>query len=184
MQIDIFSKNLRALMKQRNYSFCLNIFFGLIIIILLIITLKKSNLHTTVVVPANFNSPVTITQSGVDVAFLSQWTEFIASLKLNITPDTVGYKQKTLLAYVDSSKYGEIKSYLINEQEAIKNQEMSMAFFPKNTEVLDIDNLKVKISGLLRIFIGDELNKELDVSYEISYRKDSGRLMLFGFREV
>jgi type IV conjugative transfer system protein TraE len=184
MDFEIFSKNLRQLKLQRNYSFCLNMFFGLVITVLLLISLKNANVHTTVVVPATLNAPVAMTNTGVDESYLIQWTDFIASLKLNITPDTVAYKQKALLAYIDSSKYGEMKSLLINEQESVKEKEVSMTFFPKKTEVIDSNTLTVNTKGLVRVYIGEDLNREFMASYQVKYNYVNGRLLLTGFKEV
>lgn len=184
MDFTAFSNNLKAIKLTRNYALCLNIFFAFLIVILLFINLLRSNQHTTVVIPATLTAPVTIKHNSVDAAYLSQWTEFIANLKLNVTPDTAAFKQNSLLAYVASVQYGTFKSHLITEQDNIKQNEISMVFYPSETKVVSNKDLITQISGLLRVYIGDELNSSAKVTYELQFNLDNGRLLLRSFKEV
>ncbi|MBP9777632.1 MAG: type IV conjugative transfer system protein TraE [Rickettsiaceae bacterium] len=184
MDIKAFHSNLKALNLQRNYSICLNVFLAFTLVITLLVILKRSNLQTTIVIPAGLSERVRISQSGVDEPFLNQWTEFLTALKLNITPDTAILKQNTLLKYVDSGQYGAIKAHLASEFEKIKKDEISTVFFPSETKVINMDNLVTNISGVLKVYIGEELNKSEKLTYELKFKYDSGRLLLTSFKEV
>lgn len=184
MEFSTFSNSIKTVKLQRNYSLCINVFFGFVIAMLLMMSFIRSNKYTTVVIPARLSSAVTITQDGVDEAFLTQWSSFIAGLKLNVTPDSVSFKQKELLPYIDSSKYGEFKSHLISEQENVKQNEISTVFYPNRTKIVDLKNLITEISGVIRVYIGDTLNKEAKVTYRLSFSLYGGKLMLLGFEEV
>ncbi|MBP9777671.1 MAG: type IV conjugative transfer system protein TraE [Rickettsiaceae bacterium] len=184
MDINLFVNNLKEMKLQRNYSLCLNMFLALTLVITLLIVLKRSNLHTTIVVPATLGGAVEITESGVDEAYLTQWTEFLTALKLNVTPAIVNKQQNTLLSYIEPGKYGEIKAHLTQEQESIQKNDMSTAFYPQITQVVDKKNLVTKISGLLRVYIGNEVNQEVQASYELQFKFIGGRLLLNSFKEV
>ena len=157
---------------------------SVIIILCMLIIYKKSNQYSTIVVPAGISYPVNVTYKGVDNAYITQWAEFIASLKLNVTPDTIAKKQNTLLEYVVPQKYGAFKEHLLKEVERVKQDELSMVFYPKDTKILDEANTDVKVSGILKVFIGDEVNQTLDVSYRIKFIFDNGRLLLDEFKEI
>jgi type IV conjugative transfer system protein TraE len=184
MDINLFVNNLKEMKLQRNYSFCLNVFLALTLAITLLIVLKRSNLHTTIVVPATLSNTVEITESGVDEAYLTQWTEFLTTLKLNVTPAIVNKQQNILLSYIEPGKYGEIKTHLTQEQESIQKNDMSTVFYPQITQVVDKKNLITKISGLLKVYIGNEINQEVQANYELQFKFIGGRLLLNSFKEV
>lgn len=184
MDFKTFSNNLKVIKSQRNYALCLNFFFAGLILVLLIINFIRSNQHTTIVVPATLSSPVTVTQNSVDEAYLKQWTEFIASLKLNITPDQIAFKQKNLLSYIAADQYGKFKEHLITEQEEVVKDEISMAFYPIESKIIDSKNLVTEISGVLKVYIGSELNQSAKVTYQLEFKLDNGKLLLINFKEV
>ena len=184
MYFKIFNNNLKIMKLQRSYSLCLNFFFAGLILILLLINYIKSSQHTTIIVPATLESQVTITQNSVDESYLKQWTEFITSLKLNITPDIIAFKQKSLLAYVASNQYGQFKEHLLAEQEEIIKNEISMVFYPAETKVIDHKKFIAEISGALKVYIGNELNQSARVTYSLEFKLDNGRLLLINFKEV
>ena len=184
MDLSIWKNNLKTVKSQRNYGLMLNVFLSVIIILCLLIIYKKSNQHSTLIIPAGISHPVNVTYRGVDEAYLSQWAEFIASLKLNVTPETVAKKQNSLLEHVTSQKYGSFKEHLLSEVEKVKQDEISMVFYPKETKVLDDANTEVLVTGALKIFIGDEVNQTLNVSYRLKFVFENGRLFLDEFKEV
>lgn len=184
MDINLFANNLKKIKGQRNYSLCLNVFLAFMLFLSLIVILRNSNYHTTVVIPAGFSKEVSVSQDGVSDNFLTEWTEFLANLKLNVTPSRINKQQKSLLAYVDSSKYGDIKKHLIEEQERVIRDDITTVFFPESTKVIDNGKLTTKISGLLRVFIGSEINKEVRVSYLLKYKLNNNGLLLTEFKEI
>lgn len=183
MDIKLFNNNLKEVKLQRNYSFCLNVFLSAALFITLLILLKRANLATTIVVPADFKDEIEVSQNGVNDAYLTQWTEFLTALKLNITPSNINQKQLTLLSYVAADKYSDIKSHLTQEQERIQKDDITTVFFPSETKVIDKDKLITKISGLLRVYIGNEVNSELNTSYELGFKFSNNRLLLASFKE-
>ncbi|MBP9777564.1 MAG: type IV conjugative transfer system protein TraE [Rickettsiaceae bacterium] len=184
MDFGILQKNLKTIYLQRNYSLCLNVFLAFALIITLVIILKRSNNHSTIIIPATLSQKVQITESTVDDAFLIQWSEFIATLKLNVTPDNIQEKYNNILTFTDSSQYGLLKEHLEKERTILKSNEMSTVFFPGETVVSDKAGLTTKIKGVLRVYIGDELNKTSKVTYELKFKYDNGRLLLKNFTEV
>jgi conjugal transfer pilus assembly protein TraE len=179
-----WTHNLKTVKLQRNYALCLNIFLSLVVIVCLGIVYKNSNLQTIVVVPAHLKSAVTISNETVDEAYLIQWTEFIATLKLNVTPDLMLASHRNLLAYVAPAYYGAFKQHVLLEQTQIKKDEISMVFYPKTTTVLQHDLFKTQISGILKLYIGEVLHQSVQVIYELQFEMHNGRLLLSHFKEV
>lgn len=184
MDIGIFSLNLKKLKSQRNYSFCLNVFLSVIILLVLLILLKKSNSHTTVVVPAGFSKELIVSDQGINDGYLVEWAEFLISLKLNISPAIADEKQKSLLNYVDSDKYSAMKEHLYEEGVKLKNEDLSMAFYPTQTRVIDNKTMLVAVEGILRVYVGNELNQTAKVTYNLGFNYSNGRLLLNSFMEA
>ena len=184
MDLTVWKNNLKAVKSQRNYGLLLNVFLSVIIILCLLIIYKKSNQHSTVIIPVGISSPVNVTEKQVDAAYLTQWAEYIASLKLNVTPDTASKKQSKLLEHVTPQKYGAFKEHLLKEVEQVTQDEISMVFYPKDSKILDDNNTEIKVTGVLKIFIGDEGNQTLDVSYRLKFIFENGRLFLDEFKEL
>lgn len=184
MDIKLFNNNLKEIKLQRNYSLCLNIFLAGMLFLSALVILKRANFTNTIVVPAGFYNKFEVASDGVSESYLSQWTEFITLLKLNITPSNINNKQNTLLSYVDASKHGEIKSHLTAEQERIQKDDITTVFFPSETKIIDKNKLITKISGLLRIYIGGLVNRELTTSYELEFKFNDNRLLLISFKET
>ena len=183
MDIKLFNNNLKEIKLQRNYSLCLNIFLAAMLFLCALVILKRANVTNTIVVPAGFYDKFEVGSNGVSESYLSQWTEFITLLKLNITPSNVNNKQNTLLSYVDASQYGEIKNHLTAEQERIQKDDITTVFFPSQTKILDKNKLITRISGLLRVYIGNEVNREITTSYELEFKYYDNRLLLTSFKE-
>ena len=59
-----------------------------------------------------------------------------------------------------------------------------MVFYPKDSKILDDNNTEIKVTGVLKIFIGDEVNQTLDVSYRLKFIFENGRLFLDEFKEL
>jgi len=184
MNISGWSLNLKALKQQRNYSFCLNIFLSFVVLLCLLIFVRISSNHTTVVVPANFTSEVTIHNNGVDEAYLLQWSEFIVSLKLNVTPDSIIPQSNNMLKYVSSSSYAGLKKHLAQEASRIQADEISSVFHPRITKSVSVEELKARVEGMLKVYIGENLHQSSNVIYELDFEFFNGRLLLKSFREI
>jgi type IV conjugative transfer system protein TraE len=184
MDIGTFNLNLKKLKSQRNYAFCLNVFLSLVTLLVLLILLKKSSSYATVIVPAGFSKELVVSSQGVNEGYLVEWAEFLTSLKLNISPNVVDEKQKSLLNYVDPTKYSAMKEHLFEEGEKVKNEDLSMTFYPTQTKVIDVKKMLVTIEGVLRVYVGNELNQTSKVIYNIGFNYNNGRLLLNSFSEV
>lgn len=184
MDIKSFNINLKKLKTQRNYSFCLNIFLSGVTLLTLLIMLNKSNSYTTVVVPAGFSKELVVSDKGVNQGYLIEWAEFLTSLKLNIAPNLIDEKQKSLLNYIDPSRYSAMKQHLFEEGVKVKSEDLSMSFHPIKTRVVDNKKLLVAVEGVLRVYVGNELNKTTKVTYNLGFNYGSGRLLLNSFEEI
>ena len=179
-----WSKNLRAVKDQRNYLLCFNVLLSGLLVVCLFIIWHLGNEHEITLIPAGATQNMTIGSNAVDNSYLTQWAEFIVSLKMNVTPSTVAETQEKLLAYVSPSVYGAYKEQLLNEQQAIKKSEITSVFFPKQTLVDDKVAYQVKTTGELQVYYGRERAKSDQVTYQLNFNFNNGRLLLKSIKEV
>ncbi len=119
MIISEWTKNIRGVKLQRNYSICLNVFLSALLLLSLLVLVRTAHKHTTILVPVGFSQESLIGTKNVGDSYLIQWTDFIVGLKLNVTPETVAYHQRALLPYISNAAYGKFKASLLKEQERI-----------------------------------------------------------------
>lgn len=184
MIISEWTKNIRGIKLQRNYSICLNVLLSAFLLLSLLVLVRTAHKHTTVLVPVGLTQESIISTSGVNDSYLIQWTEFITGLKLNVTPETVAYHQYALLPYVSNATYGKFKTGLLKEQERIIADEVSTVFYPKETKVLNKEQYKTRTTGQLNVYIGDMLHDSVMVSYDLNFDYVNNRLLLRSIAEV
>ncbi len=137
MIISEWTKNIRGVKLQRNYSICLNVFLSALLFLALLVLVRTAHKYTTFLVPVGFSEESLIGTKNVGDSYLIQWTDFIVGLKLNVTPETIAYHQRALLPYISNASYGKFKASLLKEQERIIADEVSTVFYPKETKILD-----------------------------------------------
>lgn len=184
MNLSEWTKNVQTIKLQRNYSFCFNAFLSAMLLLSLLIIQRTTNSQTTVIVPAGLHEEVMVNSAGVSHSYLLQWTDFITNLRLNVTPETVAKNQNALLPYVSNKIYGTFKSEMVDEQEKIINGEISTVYYPKDTKVIDIKGGKARSTGLLKVYIGDNLHESVKVTYDLEFEYANNKLLLKSFAEV
>ena len=152
-------------------------FFQSIIIMYLLIHEK------IYLVPPSIEKSFWVSSSHVSPEYLSEMTAFFAYLRLNATSDSIIQQREMLLRYTDPSFYEELKTQLVQEEDRINQQHISMAFYPVDIKV-DAKQLKAVIQGDLKSNVGDAAIPAKRLTYLISYHYNAGRLLVKSFEEV
>lgn len=157
-------------------SLLLNIVLGVIIYCVL-------GYEKTVLVPPTIIHGSWVSENKVSSNYLSSMSILLADIRLNLTPANAALQRQLFLEYVDPKNYEKLKTELIEEEEKLKNEHISMTFFMTNVGS-DADKMVSKIEGDLQYIVGDSLQPSKHVVYKISYRLSSGRLMIQSLEEV
>jgi len=184
MIISEWTKNIRGVKLQRNYSICLNVFLSALLLLSLLVLVRTAHKQTTVLVPVGLTQQSTLSTKDVSNSYLIQWTDFIVGLKFNVTPETFIYHQHALLPYVSNAVYGKFKAALMQEQEQMISDQVSTVFYPKETKVLDKMNFKTRTTGQLNVYIGELLHESVLVTYDLNFDYVNNRLLLRSITEV
>ena len=183
MKLSIERSEIEKIYSQRNGYLMLAAGGILLCILQIVMIFTLIGREKIVLVPPSIEKRFWVAADNASVEYLSEMTSFFASLRLNMTPDNAAFQRESLLRYIDPAFYNTVKTELIKEEEKIKEQHISMAFYPVTIKVND-KKLNAVIEGDLKSFVGDVAMPSKRLSYRINYRFDHGRLLVKSFEEV
>lgn len=136
-----------------------------------------------VIVPPVVEKPLWVTSSQVSPDYLRDMSKYFSILRLNVTASNAVSQRDDLLRFVAPEHYNDIKTELLLEADKLKKNRISTAFFPINVDV-DTKKMLARVTGDMHSTVGDIHLPIQHVTYEISYRYQSGRLIITSFDEV
>jgi len=158
-------------------SIILNILLSLIIYYVM-------GYEKVVLVPPTLTNPAWISQKNVSSSYLSSMSLFYAELRFNLTPSNASVQRQLFLDYVDPSQYEKLKTELIEEEEHLKKEHISISFYATEVPRVDTAKLIAKVPGDIQYIVGDSLQPSQHVIYEIHYRLIGGKLLIRSIEEV
>ncbi|MHB1948476.1 MAG: type IV conjugative transfer system protein TraE [Gammaproteobacteria bacterium] len=158
-------------------SIILNILLSLIIYYVI-------GFEKVVLVPPSITREFWVSQNSVSPEYLQSMSLFLAELRFNLTPANAAMERQLFLKYVDSSQYEKLNTNLIEEEEHLKKEHITITFYATEPPRVDPSKLIAKVTGDLQYIVGDSLQPMQHVTYQISYRLSGGRLMIRSLEEV
>lgn len=121
--------------------------------------------------------------AGVDVHYLDQMSVNFIFARLNVTPSNIKTNHAMLLNYIDSRYYPVLTGVLLHEQKQIIDKKISSYF---DIESFDShpEELKTRIKGTLRRFVGIRELPAKSATYELRYTYHLGRLSISSFEKT
>ena len=181
METIIAKQNIRLSILQRNIAILLA---GLMLLGNLLLTATIFGLkQTTVIVPANLKSQISLNQEQVSKSYIEEMTGFFLSYLLDVNSSSAAYKADIILRHVFPGYYQEMKHYLDEEDKKYKQFNLATSF---NPSVMEIDEklLIVKVKGHLISYFGKSGYKQEQANYNIAYEYKNGRLLLKDFKLI
>lgn len=180
MHFGTYKSHLEKMISQRNGYLVLAI--GALVVCLLqaFILLGMYGKERIVLVPPTIEKSFWVSSKQVSPEYLSEMTQFFTYLRFNLTPENASLQRETLLRYVDSAYYNQLKSQLIQEADQLVAQHISLTFYPVNIKV-NAPKLQVIIEGDLKTNVGDAFLPTKRVKYLIYYAFTGGRLLVKSF---
>ena len=109
-------------------------------------------------------------------------TIFFLDLLLNLTPDNIQYKSGILLKYVEPSGYHAVAKYYKEEEEKYKKYRITTKFDLSGIRVMD-RGMHVEVEGVFSSDLGEGSKAQKNVTYEIVYKKTTGKLLIVEFKQ-
>ena len=108
---------------------------------------------------------------------------YLASLRLNVSPETVDAQYAQLAGFMSAEARAEVAVILAEEAASLKGQRISQVFYGEKTWV-SAKKLVVEIRGQLKRYVSSTLVETLAKKYELKFRLAQGQLYLTQFKEV
>lgn len=183
MLLATWKSKLVQLLHQRNAFFCISLALLFIVLLQSLVIYSLSGNWRVVVTPPQINRSFWVDDSHVSPAYLSEMTAFFASLILNMTSENAAFQRDEVLKYTDPTGYGHLKTQLIKNEERLRNESITTAFYPVDIKT-DSKMLTANITGDLMTWVGQEMTSTHRRHYEARYTYHDGRLLIQSFREV
>lgn len=139
--------------------------------------------HDIRFIPPKISQEFTLSGIGVSDGYLRDMSNFLTQLRFNVTSSSAALQFNSFLGYVSSSLYGDMRAQLVKEVEQITHEHLSSVFYPMT---YDIDNkhLSVKVSGLMKRFVGAEMMSETKEIFLVQYSYEYGQLKITNLSKV
>jgi len=137
--------------------------------------------QSVIVVPSPAGQTYQLGES-VNAAYLEDMARDVALTFLNVHPGTTDYVRDAILKIAHPAFYGEFKRHFDGWLADIKRRKLSTAFYP-TTITANTATLSVRITGVLKSFIGEAQVDAEKVAYVIGFNNAAGRLTLSRFEE-
>ncbi len=137
--------------------------------------------QSVVVVPSPAGQTYQLGET-VNTAYLEDMGRDVALTFLNVHPGTTDYVRDAILKIAHPAFDGEFKRHFDSWMEDIRRRKLSTAFYP-TTIIADPAKLSVRVTGVLKSFIGEAQVDAESIIYIIGFNNAAGRLTLSRFEE-
>lgn len=182
MKHTIHASRLQKMMAQRNGYLALAAGLLLLCLLLGCVSFCLVGRERIIITPPVVHRSFWVSHQAVSPEYLSEITEFLAQLRLTVTPSNAAYQREALLRYTHPSYYGVLKNALMAEAEHLIQSHISLAFYPVQISV-NAKQLTAQLIGDLQSTIGDTPASTVRVTYQLRYRYINGKLLLTAFQE-
>ena len=136
-----------------------------------------------VVVPAEVRTEFWVEEGRVSRGYFLEWGYFLASLILNVTPESVAYQNEVLLRHIDARHREGMRARLTAAAERLREDGLSTFFSVADVHV-DPHGGQVAFVGSLSSYVEGRKVEERDAAYVARFRVGDSRLHLLEFAET
>lgn len=183
MDAQRYADDLQRAQSNLRHSQYLSITLAIAMILSLWLVLNSLGRERTVITPPTLEKSFWITNGEASPAYVEEMAVWVASLILDVTPDTVEYKAKLLLRYTDPRAHGALKERQLLETARLK-RDNATTYFDLETINVHSDKLAALLSGRLHTLINGTAVPEQHRNYLVRFRLDAGRAQLIQFEEL
>ncbi|MFV8456143.1 type IV conjugative transfer system protein TraE [Vibrio owensii] len=138
---------------------------------------NQSQVEKRTLVPPHIDRAFTVSDEGVDNAYLALMAEWWVHLKFNVTPSNVKRQFNLLITYVPPQYWSDLQDKLMRESEFIIQNDVT-SFFEIEKVSPSLTQMKIRVEGTLKKTVaGRELPPE-SVTYLIQTDYPNGVIEL------
>lgn len=133
-----------------------------------------------IMVPPEIKQQFWVESNRVSPEYLEQMGVFFAILGGNLSPSNAAFNVKFLSNYIPSDVYGDVKTELASQAYYIVKHNITQAFFPSATNVIEAEN-RVLIEGNTIRNIGTTRISQEKMVFNVKFRMKNFKLAIEEF---
>lgn len=181
MKFALSQKRLSHLRVQRNTLAGLSLALLLIALLQTVfLFLKKERM---IVSPIDAKQSYWVEGNRFSPSYLEEMALFFCHLLLDITESNIIPQGEVLLRHISPNAYGAFKTRLLEDEERLKKEQLSLHFAPQEIQLFP-DSLTVEISGDLMSYVSREKISQARETYRLMFEHRLGRLFLNSFKLI
>ena len=181
MNLRFQKANLSRVQWQRNALGVLSA--GLLFVVVLETILLFFKDTKTILLPAESKQGYWVEGNKFSASYLEEQGLYFTHLLLDVSPANILDQGEILLRYVDSKAYGEFKAKLLQEEQRLKRDSLSLNFIAVEAQVFPKD-LALEIIGDLNGYVAGKKISTHRETYRVEFSSHKGRLFLKSFTVI
>lgn len=135
----------------------------------------------TILVPPNFDKPMSFAGGELTPAYLEQMGRFFGGLLLTWHKANAMSQFDQVLTYVDPAIYTVLRDQFASDFKRISRSDLSSVFYING---LDVKKNVVILKGVQHLKVGGQIVSQGQKFYELTFSYPSGRLLITSYREL
>jgi conjugal transfer pilus assembly protein TraE len=154
---------------------------GLSATLLLIVVLQAYFLcfrhERTIILPPELKQSFWVEGNTFSPLYLEEQALYMAHLLLDVSESNILMQGEVLLRYVVPENHEAFKTKILNDEQRLKRESLSLLFAPHTCEV-NVDTLTVDITGDLHGYVGGKRVNTQRETYRLAFESKKGRLFI------
>lgn len=184
MDVAIHRRKMTSLRRQAKFFRNLSMVLGLAVILQAATVAVLGNAsERIVIVPPEVNGEFWVEERKVSKRYFLEWGHYLATLLLNMTPESAAYQGEVLLRHVAPAHRAEFSRRLAVAGERMRKERLS-TFFNVTEVRVEPERSRVAFIGTLASYVEGRRISEHAAAYMAAFRVHRGRLQLLEFIET
>lgn len=175
MKLQFKEKRLTNLNFQRNSLLGLSaVLMGVVFLQTILLFFKNDRV---IIMPPETKQSFWVEGNRFSPVYLEEQGLYFAHLLLDVSVSNILSQGEILLRYVDPKYHGDFKKRLLEDEQRLKKDNLSLMFTPIECEVFP-DHLMVELTGDLNGYVGNKKVTTNRETYRFEFSNHKGRLFL------
>ncbi len=180
MRFSFYQKKFNEIILER--TFLLGLALSLLLMVFLQMGLLFFKKERIILMPPGFKDSVWVEGDHFSQRYVEEISLFFAHLLLDVSESNILFQGEMLLRYVAPESYGSFKTQLLSDEKRLKQQQLSLQFYPQSLEFPK--PLVVELKGVLKRYVGSKKISEAQETYRMQLGVRFGRLFLQAFEVI
>jgi conjugal transfer pilus assembly protein TraE len=178
-----YNRDVDQLRRNLGLSLIGNVLMIGALVLVLLYQLMNIGRERTVVVPGGLSKSYWLTDKTMGKTGVEELSAWVASLKLDLSPESIEYKNAAVLRHTHPVYAGEIKTKGELQADKIKKENIATTF-ALQTMVVNEEKIAALVRGRLATTVNGKPVSNEDKSYFLRFAVSGGTAQLMIFKEV